>query len=379
MDDEEYPMGDGRLHHLRPHPRPLRPLLRAAVQGGDAVGDADPVAPDGLRHHGRRAPPLVAPQLHGEAALPLHRHAHEQLRQPGLDLALGARPPHAPLSLGDCRRPSRRDPRLRLRAHRLAVPQEGQESRRGGQHGQHGRSEGGRLRDVAEEIRPVVESILVFWHAGNRRVERRGNVDRDGVLVRLRRFQCRELAVEQRFRHEVALSRAHPLADQRTVSRQVNEQRVLSGSGPDAVAIGPLQGRTADDDRPRGIAKRSSDSIQPGPAVVIAKRDATRHLVDIGRGMKAVPVDERKTGCRGEHFAHCGLAAAGHAHDDDLPVHGYRLSLSREAGLKPRNPSVGRAAPSRCHGHLPAPRHRVNSTGFAFECRDGTRLPSGQR
>ena len=63
------------------------PQCKAAA----AVVGLCPVADHGLWHHRRRAPVVGAPQLHGEAALPLHRHAHEQLRQPGLDLALGTR------------------------------------------------------------------------------------------------------------------------------------------------------------------------------------------------------------------------------------------------------------------------------------------------
>ena len=76
--------------------------------------------------------------------------------------------------LPTARRPPRRDPRVLVCAHRLALPQEGQARRRGRQHGQHGRSAFRRVRDAPEAARPVVEPLLVLRGPGAGRQTRMG-------------------------------------------------------------------------------------------------------------------------------------------------------------------------------------------------------------
>src|SRR6185369_13551032 len=82
---------------------------------------------------------------------------------------------------------------------------------------------------------------------------RKGDRDDQRAFLGGGLLQRRELALQQRSRHEVVLARAQALSDETLVSFEVDQPDAASGAD-DAVAVGALQGRARDDALPAGSA-----------------------------------------------------------------------------------------------------------------------------
>ena len=74
---------------------------------------------------------------------------------------------------------------------------------------------------------------------------------------------------------------------------------------------------------------RLADDVQPGPAVRIVKGRSGGHFCNVGGGMKLVTFDEGTVQFRSQAFAHTGLAATRHPHDNDRALeHWPQYSLA---------------------------------------------------
>ena len=94
------------------------------------------------------------------------------------------------------------------------------------------------------------------------------------------------------------------------------EHHVVSGQ---LVPVAPLESGTGDDAGNPGrglIPNPGSDSVQPGPAVLIGQWYSGGHFRDVRGGMKVVALDEVPAQLAGENACHGGLSGAGNAHDD---------------------------------------------------------------
>src|SRR5215831_3589940 len=112
------------------------------------------------------------------------------------------------------------------------------------------------------------------------------------MFVRLRLFQCRELAVEQRGRHEVPVPCRQSTCDQLTRALQVDDADVEALANQH-VAIGALECRTGDGtmiSSAPGCVDPCGNAMQPGPAVLVCKRLAAMHLPDVGRRVEPVAI-----------------------------------------------------------------------------------------
>jgi hypothetical protein len=89
---------------------------------------------------------------------------------------------------------------------------------------------------------------------------------------------------------------------------------------PQPVPIASLQRRTGNH-QPLRCSLRGlyflADPVEPGQAVVVSKRYALRHLLDISSGVELVALQKRHVVSSGEMLSNRGFAAAADAHDDD--------------------------------------------------------------
>jgi hypothetical protein len=60
-----------------------------------------------------------------------------------------------------------------------------------------------------------------------------------------------------------------------------------------------------------------ADPVEPGQAVVVSKRYALRHLLDISSGVELVALHKHHAVLSSDAFSDRGFAAAADAHDDD--------------------------------------------------------------
>src|SRR5262249_17941880 len=99
----------------------------------------------------------------------------------------------------------------------------------------------------------------------------RNDRDHDRVLVRLRFFECRELAGEQRWWHEMPVACRQPARDQVPLALQVDDADIATLANQD-IAIGALERRAGDgamiSDAP-GRVDPGGNAMQPGPAVLV--------------------------------------------------------------------------------------------------------------
>jgi hypothetical protein len=92
--------------------------------------------------------------------------------------------------------------------------------------------------------------------------------------------------------------------------------------GPSVEQFGPVSApeRGAGDHRRLPFSDPGVDPLgdraQPRPAVLVGERDALPHLGDVGFRVERVGVGEAPAQPPGEHRAHGGLTASGHAGDD---------------------------------------------------------------
>src|SRR5262245_26170385 len=98
--------------------------------------------------------------------------------------------------------------------------------------------------------------------------------DYDRVFVRARPFERRELAVEQRGRHETPVACRHPTRDQIALALEIDYAHVGALADQD-IAIGAFERRARDRamiaDAP-GRVDPGGNAVQPGPAILIGER-----------------------------------------------------------------------------------------------------------
>ncbi len=154
-------------------------------------------------------------------------------------------------------------------------------------------------------------------------------IDRDDVdLVGRRRFECRELAVDHRRRHEVAPARGETPDDLVAFHGEIDEADVAGTT--ECVPVVALQRRAGDHGVVLG-AHRLAKRREPRPAVVVGKRRARGHLLAAGGTMERVRVDERDATPRGQLGGDGRLSRPGDAHDDDPVGHDQSIQSAGSA------------------------------------------------
>src|SRR5580700_7642887 len=111
----------------------------------------------------------------------------------------------------------------------------------------------------------------------------RRNRDHDRPFVRGRLFQRRELAVEQRRRHEMVVAGGNAPRDQFAVALEENQPHVAPLADQN-IAIGALERRAGDDAVVAGAARfvdPGGDGAQPRPAIFVGQRLAVVHFLDV--------------------------------------------------------------------------------------------------
>src|ERR1700682_2358314 len=143
--------------------------------------------------------------------------------------------------------------------------------------------------------------------------------NRNRPFVRRRRFQCRELAVEQRRRHEVIVARGEAPLDQFAVAFEEDETHIAPLANED-IAIDVLERRAGDDPvtaRIAGVVDPGGDGAQPRPAIRVGERLAVMHFFDVRLRMEPVAVFVDPVQAVGQHRRDRALAATGNAHHHD--------------------------------------------------------------
>jgi hypothetical protein len=145
------------------------------------------------------------------------------------------------------------------------------------------------------------------------------DVRRDEVLVRLRRLERRQLAIEHLGLEEVSRMGFH--ARPNDCGRTVEEDKPGPSKLPtQEVPVGASKRRAGGDGWPRLGVYRLGSLRQPGPAVGIGETVAARHLRKVGRTVQSVCLDEGPPESGGQARGDLGLADAGHAHHHDGPA-----------------------------------------------------------
>ena len=111
----------------------------------------------------------------------------------------------------------------------------------------------------------------------------------------------------------------HAASDQLARADEADEAQRHGGGGAQAIAVDTLEGRAGGDRAaplPGGPAERLAKAVEPGPAIGVIERDASRHLGDVGGGVESVAFKEGNVQGRGDALADRGLAATAHTHHD---------------------------------------------------------------
>src|SRR5262249_36198497 len=147
----------------------------------------------------------------------------------------------------------------------------------------------------------------------------RSNRNHDRMLIRLRRFEGRELAVEQGRWHEMPVARRQPTRDQIPPAFEIDDADVGALADQD-IAIGAFERRACDGAMVAGAPSRvdpGGDALQPGPAILVGERLPGVHLLDVGLRVEPVALLEDPIQPVGEHRRDRALAAPGYAHHHD--------------------------------------------------------------
>jgi hypothetical protein len=129
------------------------------------------------------------------------------------------------------------------------------------------------------------------------------------VLVRFRRLDRRQLAVEHLGLEEVSRTGFHTRPNDRR--RTVEEDKPGPSKLPSQeVPVCAPKRRAGDDGLPRLGVHRRGNLRQPGPAVGIGESLAARHLRKVGRTVQSVGLDEGPPKSGGQARGDLGLAGA---------------------------------------------------------------------
>lgn len=120
-------------------------------------------------------------------------------------------------------------------------------------------------------------------------------IDRQGVLARIRFFESVDLASQQRRGHEMAVASYQMFGDQVATATQI-DQPYLRTVADDDLAIGSFECGGRDDARLLLGALSidpTSDTLQPWQTVGVRERNAGVHLGDVCFRMKRIALHER--------------------------------------------------------------------------------------
>src|SRR5215471_1694570 len=132
------------------------------------------------------------------------------------------------------------------------------------------------------------------------------------MLVRLRLFECRELAVEQRAWHEMSVARRQPTRDQIPPALEIDDADVGALADQD-IAIGAFERRACDGAMVAGAPSRvdpGGDALQPGPAILVGERLPAVHFLDVRLRVEPIALLENPVQPVSEHRCNRALAAA---------------------------------------------------------------------
>jgi len=155
-------------------------------------------------------------------------------------------------------------------------------------------------------------------------VGRGTDIHDDRPVFRLGLLEDGELAVEQRRRHEMAVSGGKSPANELGRPPEV-DQRHFGPIADDDVAVAALESRAGHYSRLAlcpPLVDPLSDPSQPRQPVGITERCAALHLLDIRRRMQRIAFLVGPTRAVGQPAGDRSLATAGNAHDhhDHRPV-----------------------------------------------------------
>src|SRR5665213_1024563 len=194
------------------------------------------------------------------------------------------------------------------------------------------------------------------------------DINRYRMFIRRRLLQGRELAVEQRHRHEVLVSRCHTPTDKIVRPLEV-DQGYIPAIADDDVAVRTLQRRAS---QHAGFATRAptvdflGDFLQPRQPVCIRKRRAAVHFLYVRGWVKIIALLELAAERRCQQRRNRGCAGSGNAHDDG----DYRLGYGVREGC---GPNGLRSAIALHHmlllGGAPASAGRAVRRPFCHDCR----------
>jgi hypothetical protein len=142
--------------------------------------------------------------------------------------------------------------------------------------------------------------------------------DNDWILVRSRLLKRLELAVQQISRHEMIMTGGDTACDESLVPFEINQPDVRPVPNQD-IAISSFQRGTGNDAVPARSARLvdpGGNRVQPGPAILIGKRNAGVHFLDIGRRMKPVCIFEFPAKAQSEKRSDRRFPASRNAHHD---------------------------------------------------------------
>ena len=123
--------------------------------------------------------------------------------------------------------------------------------------------------------------------------------------------------------------------DQRLIALEVDQTN--GGTIADQnITVAALESGACDDGasaRTTAVVDPGGDRGQPGPTILVGKRNAVVHLVDVGSRVKPVGIFELPSQPRGEKCANGRLAASRNPHDDHHRG-AWRRSVFRRRGLQ---------------------------------------------
>jgi hypothetical protein len=142
--------------------------------------------------------------------------------------------------------------------------------------------------------------------------------DNDWILVRSWLLKRLELTVQQISRHEMVMTGGETACDESFVPLEINQADVRPVPNQD-IAISSFQCGTGNDAVPARSARSvdpGGNRVQPGPAILIGKRNAGVHFVDIGRRMKPVCIFEFPAKAQSEKRSDRRFPASRNTHHD---------------------------------------------------------------
>jgi hypothetical protein len=168
----------------------------------------------------------------------------------------------------------------------------------------------------------------------------------------------------------MAVPAGHAAGESFPVGEQEDQPRFGAAAQQHVTVSAPQRGACHD----RGLARRDpfvhpgGDRLQPRPAVGVGKRLSPPHLLDVGRGVERIGVNERPVQASREQRPDGGLAATGRPgdyQDHFLSLPGCRRRLRGLAGLGAR---AGHYQPPRWGQRVPpvAPPRGSPARGSAF-------------